>query len=139
MTTLSAAVIDTDVYSVLFMRRRRRDHRRDEWVARLQGTRVVISFQTRAEVLAGAVAAGWGDQTLRDLRRQLDDTPTIHESPEVTDNYAVLTVACKNAGHPLHGKIHTGDRWVAACAITLGLKLLAGDSIYAEVPGLSLL
>ncbi|MGI8433446.1 MAG: PIN domain-containing protein [Nocardioidaceae bacterium] len=121
---------------MLFTRRRRGDHRRDEWVARLLGRRIVISFQTGAEVLAGAVAAGWGDRTLRDLRRQLDDTPTIHESPEVTDSYATLT-ACKNAGHPLHGKIHTGDRWIAACAITLGLRLLAGDSIYADTPGLS--
>lgn len=139
MTTLEPVVIDTDVYSVLFTRRRRGDHRHDEWVTRLQGKRIVISFQTRAEVLAGAVAAGWGDRTLRDLRRQLDGTPTIHESPEVTDSYAALTAACKNAGHPLHGKIHTGDRWIAACAITLGLKLFAGDSIYAEAPGLSLL
>ncbi len=139
MTTLEAVVIDTDVYSVLFTRRRRDDTRRDEWATRLTGKRVVISFQTRAEVLAGALAAGWGDRTLRDLRRQLDDVPTVHESPAVTDNYATLTAACKNAGHPLHGKVHTGDRWIAACAITLGLKLFAGDKIYAGAPGLSLL
>lgn len=137
--TLEAVVIDTDVYSVLFTRKRGGDHRREAWVARLAGKRIVISFQTRAEVLAGAMAAGWGDRTLRDLRLQLDDTPTIHESPEVTDSYAALTAACKNAGHALHGKIHTGDRWIAACAIALELKLFAGDSIYADAPGLSLL
>lgn len=139
MTTLEAVVIDTDVYSVLFTRRRRDEARRHEWATRLTGSRVVISFQARAEVLAGALAAGWGDRTLRDLRRQLDDVPTVHESLAVTDNYATLTAACKNAGHPLHGKVHTGDRWIAACAITLGLKLFAGDKIYASAPGLSLL
>jgi len=139
VTTLKAVVIDTDVYSV---RSRVDDAGTTGTTSGLRDCkvkRIVISFQTRAEVLAGAFAAGWGDRTLRDLRRQLADTPTIHESPEVTDTYAALTAACKNAGHPLHGKIHTGDRWIAACAITLGLKLFAGDRIYAGAPGLSLL
>ncbi len=138
MTTLEAVVIDTDVYSVLFTRRRNGDHRRDEWVSRLRGKRIVISFQTRAEVLAGAVAAEWGDRTLRELRRQLDGAPTVHESLEVTDLRRTHR-GLQEPGHPLHAKIYTGDRWVAACAITLGVKLFAGDSIYAQAPGLSLL
>jgi len=39
----------------------------------------------------------------------------------------------------LHAKIHTADRWVAACAVAKGLPLLSGDGIYQGAPGVSLL
>jgi predicted nucleic acid-binding protein len=66
----------------------------------------------------------------------LNRTPTIHSDDEVADAYAALTAACRTIGHALHDKIHTGDRWIAACAIAKQLDLLAGDQIYRGAPNL---
>jgi predicted nucleic acid-binding protein len=52
---------------------------------------------------------------------------------------ATLTAACRRAGHALHDKVHTADRWVAAAAIAKRFPLLSGDAIYAAAPGLTLL
>jgi hypothetical protein len=55
--------------------------------------------------------------------------------PRVARFYA----ECRRIGHSLHDKHHTGDRWVAACAIAKDVDLLAGDDIYRDAPGLRLL
>ncbi|MEK8069657.1 PIN domain-containing protein [Rhodococcoides navarretei] len=55
------------------------------------------------------------------------------------DAYASLTAACRRVGHALHDKIHTGDRWIAACAISKEVPLLSLDGIYAGAPDLALL
>ncbi len=55
------------------------------------------------------------------------------------DAYAEISAACRRAGHPLQDKIHTGDRWVASCAVAKGVPLFARDGIYQGVPGLTLL
>ncbi|MGY4710675.1 hypothetical protein ACXDF8_14130 [Mycolicibacterium sp. CBM1] len=32
---------------------------------------------------------------------------------------------------------HSGDRWIAACAIAKNFELVAGDGIYRDAPNLS--
>lgn len=64
-------------------------------------------------------------------------TPTIHTDAQVVDSYVVLTEECRSAGHALQAKVHTGDRWIAACAIAKGFDLLAGDAIYSGAPNLN--
>lgn len=139
MTALSAAVVDTDVFSVLYVHRNSNDPRAVRWREQLTGRRVLISFQTRAEVIAGAIGRGWGERRLGETRDILDQTPTIRPDNEVIDAYATLTAECKRAGHGLQAKLHAGDRWVAACAIAKDIDLLAGDGIYLNAPNLSLL
>lgn len=139
MTALMATVVDTDVFSVLYLRRGSADPRAVRWREQLTGRRVLISFQTRAEVLAGAVGAGWGDRRLGETRDILDHTPTIRPDNEVVDAYATLVAGCRRAGHGLQDQRHAGDRWVAACAIAKNIDLLAGDGIYLNAPNLSLL
>ena len=99
---------------------------------------MLISFQTRAEVLSGALQGNWDERKQRTLRETLDATPTIPADSEVVDAYARLTARCRNVGHGLQHRSHTGDRWVAACAIAKGLPLLAGDRIYVGAPDLRL-
>ena len=77
MTALSAVVVDTDVFSVLYVHRNSNDPRAVRWREQLTGRRVLISFQTRAEVIAGAIGAGWGERRLGETRDILDQTPTI--------------------------------------------------------------
>ena len=96
----------------------------------------MISFQTRAEVLSGALSGGWGQRRLAEAHDILDRTPTIQSDDDVVDAYAALVAECKTVGHGLQDRRHTGDRWVAACAIAKDLDLLAGDGIYQDVPNL---
>lgn len=139
MSELQAAVVDTDVFSHLYVLRNSADPRVPGWRELLTGRRVLISFQTRTEVLAGALANQWGDRRLADLRAVLDRTPTIRADNEVVDAHATLFAECRRMGHALHDKQHTADRWIAACAMSKGADLLAGDGIYEGAPGLSLL
>ena len=135
-------VLDTDVYSALYTDPERAERRGlpvSTWLEVLAGERVLISFQTRAEVLAGLRAGNWGDGRRQTALAKLDAVPTIPADREVIDSYAELTSSCRRAGHALHEKIHTGDRWVAACAVAKRLPLLSGDGIYRGAPGLSLL
>lgn len=69
----------------------------------------------------------------------LDGTLTISMDMKVLDAFVNLTVGCRTVGHALHAKDHTGDRWIAACAIAKGLPLLSGDGIYEDAPLLELL
>lgn len=139
MTKLSAMVVDTDVFSILYLRRNSTDPRGPKWREQLAGRRVLISFQTPAEILAGVLKAGWGERRLNETRSILDRRPTIRPDNEVIDAYASLVADCRRLGHGLQSPKHTGDRWVAACAIAKDLDLLAGDGIYQDAPNLSLL
>ena len=135
-------VLDTDVYSALYTDPERAERRGlpvATWLEALAGDRVLISFQTRAEVLAGLRAGNWGDTRRQTAIAKLDAVPTIPADREVIDSYAELTSLCIRAGHALHDQVHTADRWVAACAVAKGLPLLSGDGIYRGAPGLSLL
>lgn len=136
------ALVDTDVYSALFVSAsgaRKRGLQVDGWRSSLAGHRIVISFQTRAEILVGARLAGWGERRVAALLEELNSTPTIGLDEIVLESYVSLTAACRASGHALHAKHHTGDRWIASCAIAKSVPLLSGDGIYQGAPGLALL
>lgn len=128
------AVLDTDVWTQLFLLPRRRDARVVGWRAALTGVEVAIAVQTRAETLVGVAA--WGQERQRQARAQLDATATVPVDEAVVESYAALSVTCKQAGHALQAKQHTGDRWIAATAVAHGLPLLSGDGIFDGVPTL---
>ena len=75
---------------------------------------------------------------MNELLGVLNRMPTIYADDEVADAYAKLVAGCRRIGHALHAKEHSGDRWIAACAIAKNLELVAGDGIYRETPNLSL-
>lgn len=132
------AVVDTDVYTLVFVRKDSPDPRVPGWRQQLIGRRVVATFQTRAELLALAARNTWGESRARELRAQLDRTATIGVDESVIDAYATLVAECRRVGHALQQKQHTADRWIAACAIAKDVELLAGDGIFAGTPGLRL-
>jgi predicted nucleic acid-binding protein len=134
----AASIVDTDVFSLVYVNRCSNDERVQRWREHLAGRRVLISFQTRAEVLAGAESRGWGEYRMEKLLGVLNRMPTIYSDAEVADAYAELVAECRRAGHALHAKQHAGDRWIAACAIAKNLELVAGDGIYRDAPNLSL-
>lgn len=139
MTELRAVVLDTDVFSYMFIKRGLSSVRVDRWRARLAGCRVVISFQTRMELLGGALSNHWGERRMRHLNEILNRTPTIRADDDVIAAHAALIAACRAKGHALQQKCHTGDRWVAASAIAKNIELLSGDGIFKDAPGLVLM
>jgi len=134
--TLLNAVVDTDIFSCVYVLPRGADPRVRGWMDSLSDRRVIISFQTYAEVLAGARQRGWGTSRMDRLQLILANTPTIHSDDDVVDAYANLSRACRDMGHALHEKHHTADRWIAACAIAKGVELFSGDTIFQGVPNL---
>lgn len=138
MPSPPTVLLDTDVYSVLFISSRTRDERVPALRASIIGAAVVASVQTTAELLAGAMAGSWGENRLAGLRRQLKDTAVLPVDANVVDAYARLYAECRRAGHPLHNKTHIGDRWIAATAIAFDVPLFSGDAIFTGAPGLRL-
>lgn len=140
-----AVLLDTDVFSALYITPRdvvvRQAHPVQSWTDALTGSRPLICFQTRAEVLSGVYLAGWGERRLNAVRDQLDATPTVDEDVEVIEAYARLLADAQKVGHALGDKSsNVGDRWIAACAISKGLPLLTGNRRHFEnAPGLTLL
>lgn len=134
------ALLDTDVWSGLFARSRRsEDPRAEIWRGILAGWGVLIATQTRAEVIAGLSINDVGAVRRERILAQLAGTSTVPVTEDVIVAFANLTAACKRAGHGLYAKDHTGDRWIAATAIAIGVPLLSGDGIYRDAPGLSIL
>ncbi|MDK3255196.1 PIN domain-containing protein [Blastococcus capsensis] len=131
--------MDTDVWSPLFMPGRKAHPSVARWRTLLTGRTIVISEQTRAEVIGGLLDAGMGPARARAAIDQLNRTATVPVDDALADTCAQVYANCKRIGHPLHAKDHTGDRWIAATAIHTGLPLLSNDGIFRDVPGLVLL
>lgn len=108
------------------------------WQDALAGMTVAVSVQTCAELRGGWAFANWAGTRLDQARSQLDRTQTLPVDERVIEEAARLFADCKRAGHALHAKEHTGDRWVAATACAYQVPLLAVDGIYRDVPGLTL-
>lgn len=95
-----------------------------------------MSFVTVTELRYGALRAGWGDLRRRQLERPVADLDVIQTSEALIDRCASLRAERSRAGHALAQKIQEADRWVAATAVALHLKLVAGDGIFENVAGL---
>jgi predicted nucleic acid-binding protein len=105
----------------------------------LVGRAVFISFVTVAELRSGARRAGWGDSRLRRLDTRIASAEIVWPGPELTATYVELRDACARRGHALSQPVHEADRWIASTAPWLGVPLVAHDSVFREVPGLTLL
>lgn len=105
----------------------------------MTGRRPVIATQTLAELLLWPELNRWQTARRSRLNAILDSTPVVPVTREVVDAYVDLTADCRDHGHALRAKEHTGDRWVAATAIAIGRPLLALDGIYHDAPGLAVL
>lgn len=125
-------VLDTDVLSFIF----RSDTRAALYAPHLFGHVLTISFQTRAEMLRGAISANWGARRRQELDRWLRRYAIVHSSDELCLRWAEALAGARRAGRP----IAAADAWVAATALLLGVPLIthnAGD--YAGVASLTVI
>lgn len=109
------------------------------WIAKLAGRTVVLAVQSEVEIRSGPRLANWGTARSEALLAQLTGKVTIPVDASVQEKYIDLTVWSKGATHPIHQKIHTADRWIAATALAYDLDLASGDGIFLNVDGLRVL
>ena len=135
-------LLDTNAYSALYVTpdetARKQGYPLEEWRGALRGHRVLIAFQTRAELLIGARSAKWGEPRMKALKERLDATPTVQLDEDVFEAYVTLTVDARGQGVGIGQRPHSADRWIAACAIAKSLPLLSKDAIFADAPALML-
>lgn len=132
-----AVVVDTVVYGAGLTRRTEPLAMR--YARHLVGRRLVLSFQTVAELRYGALRAGWGERKRADMKSRLARATVVGADDTLTTAYAELRHACIQAGHALGAKEHAADRWIAVTAIHLGLPLVSDDGDFVDCPGLTLL
>jgi predicted nucleic acid-binding protein len=129
---MAIRVVDTDVWSYLYKQR-------DEaklYEPHLFGNILVISFQTRAELLRGAISAGWGARRRQHLESRLQRYIVEHSSDALCLRWAEAIDSARRNGRP----IATADAWVAATALHLDVPLITHNrNDYLGVDGLTLI
>ena len=105
----------------------------------LTGRRLVIATQVVAEARYGALRAGWGDRRVADLERLLRSAVVLPPDDLTATAFARIRLACEQAGHPLHQKVHNGDLWIAATAVRQELTLVSDDAVFEGCPDLQLI
>ena len=133
-----AVVVDTIVVSALLNSVRRPEPAARYWSV-IAERRIVVSFATVTEMRYGALKAGWGDFRRRVLDRDLARLTIVEPDDAVMNVCARSRADCERVGHPLGQKIHEADRWIAATAMKLGVELVSDDSVFRDVPGLTVI
>jgi predicted nucleic acid-binding protein len=129
---MSVRVLDTDVLSFLF----RSDSRAVLYAPYLFGQVLTISFQTRAEMVRGAISANWGTRRRRQLEQWLQKYAIVHSSDDLCLRWAEAIDSARRAGRP----IAPADAWIAATALLLDVPLVTHNaSDYAGVSGLTVI
>lgn len=112
--------------------------RASKLVTRMVGNQTFVAPQTVAELRFGALVAGWGEFRRRRLEQAIAATTVVPITDELLTGVTRLRYNCRQRGHALANKAHVNDLWIAACAIETDLALLSADSIFHDVPGLTL-
>ena len=89
----------------------------------LDGSTLVISFQTVAEMRYGAMAAGWGARRRHDLEQFLRRFHIVEYSDELGTHWAEIMLDARRAGR----RLEAGDAWIAATALLLAASLITHD------------
>jgi predicted nucleic acid-binding protein len=105
----------------------------------IQGRALVLAAQTAAELWASALIGGWGESRRRELDERISRVRVAGATRAIANVYAQLKASCRAIGHPLHEKIHDGDRWIAATAVRYSIPLVSHDGVFKDVPGLELI
>ena len=110
-------VIDTDVWSYLY----KGSLEAKLYEPHLFGNVLVISFQTQAELLRGAIAANWGVTRRQQLESRLQKYIVEPSSYRLSLLWAEAMDSAKRNGRP----VGAADAWVAATALHLDVPLIS--------------
>ena len=129
---MAVRVIDTDVWSYLY----KASDEAKLYEPHLFGNVLVISFQTQAELLRGAIAAGWGARRRQHLESRIKRYVIEHSSDALSLHWAEAMDNARRNGRP----IASADAWVAATALNLGVPLITHNkNHFIGVDGLTVI
>ena len=129
---MNAAIVDTDVVSMLF----KGDTRADAYRAHITGRLLGISFMTLAELERWSLERNWGERRKIELAQHLTRYAVLPVSRDLCGKWAEVSFAAKRKGRP----IQTADAWIAASALYYQVPLITNNrSDYSLVDGLALL
>ena len=129
---MNAAIVDTDVVSMLF----KGDTRAVAFRPHITGRLLGISFMTLAELERWPLERDWGQRRKLDLAQHLTRYVVLPVSRELCGKWAQVSFAAKRKGHP----IQTADAWLAASALYYQVPLVTNNRAdYSAVDGLVLL
>ena len=125
-------VIDTDVWSYLY----KGSSEAKLYEPHLFGNILVISFQTEAELLRGALAANWGRTRRQYLESRLQKCVIEPSSYRLSLLWAGVMDSAKRNGRP----IGAADAWIAATALLLDVPLISHNrNHFLGVDGLTVI
>jgi tRNA(fMet)-specific endonuclease VapC len=129
---MNAAIVDTDVVSMLF----KGDTLALAFLPHLTGRLLGISFMTLAELERWSLERSWGRMRRLELEQHLTRYAVLPVSRELCVKWAEVTFGAKRKGHP----IQTADAWIAATALYYRVTLVTHNpDDYSVVGGLVLL
>ena len=129
---MNAAIVDTDVVSMLF----KGDTRALAYRPHIAGRLLGISFMTLAELDRWALERNWGQARRFELAQHLTRYTVLPASRELCAKWAEVAFAAKRKGRP----IQTADAWIAASALHYQVPLISNNrDDYSSVDGLALL
>jgi tRNA(fMet)-specific endonuclease VapC len=129
---MNAAIIDTDVVSMLF----KGDSRAQRYRAQITGRLIGISFMTLAELERWPLERQWGAVRKADLVQHLTKYVVLPVNRELCTKWAEVSWESRRKGRP----IQTADAWIAASALYYQVPLITNNaSDYEMVGGLQLL
>lgn len=137
----TAVLVDTNVVSRALLPRRvsGKSVTAAAWREALFGRSIVISVQTRVELLVWPELRDWGEARRAALAAWLAAVPVVDVTLDVQAAYVDLTARAKRSGHPISDRMHVADRWIAATALTTGLPLASDDGIFVGIDRLELI
>ena len=129
---MAVRVIDTDVWSYLY----KASDEAKLYEPHLFGNVLVISFQTQAELIRGAISAGWGARRRQHLESRIKRYVIEHSSDALSLRWAEAMDSARRNGRP----IAAADAWVAATALHLGVPLITHNkNHFIGVDGLTVI
>jgi len=129
---MAVRVVDTDVWSYLYKGR----EAAKLYEPHLFGNILVISFQTQAELLRGAIAANWGARRRQHLESRLHRYVIEPSSDVLSLRWAEAMDSARRNGRP----IAAADAWIAATALHLGVPLITHNrNHFIGVDGLTVI
>ena len=129
---MNAAIVDTDVVSMLF----KGDTRALAYRSHVAGRLLGISFMTLAELDRWSLEREWGQGRKLELAQYLTKYAVLPVRRELCAKWAEVAFAAKRKGRP----IQTADAWIAASALHYQVPLITNNrDDYSAVDGLALL
>jgi len=118
---LDDLLLETSVVSFFLPAKNRPE--RTLYEPHLEGRRLILSFQSVAELWLLARKNAWGKRREDNLRRFLGKFMVVPADAELAEAWADVTAACERLGR----RLETADAWIVATALRFELPLVTHD------------